>query len=471
LAENTGVASKNIGRRFIVAKVKIDAYPVLLAGGSGTRLWPVSRELFPKQLVNFIGDESLIQTTVKRLLPLFDASKIRVVCGKNHSHDVIRDMDALAISVQGIAIDEPCGRNTAPAILLAVLEILKENRDALVFIFPADHLIGDVSLFHQSVQSAYSLALDGYIVTFGITPGYPEVGYGYIEASEIQRGAGFAIKRFVEKPDLKTAQKYLEAGCFYWNSGMFAFKASVVLDEFQKYKPQMVEQLKAMVTGKIPLNEDNYSRLESTSIDYAVMENTDKGVVLPVDFGWNDIGSWKSLYDFIPKDENGNVILSGDVILQNTKNCFVMGHKRLIALNNLEEVVIVVTPDAVFVSDMENSRDVKNIVATLKENGRREYRVHTTENKSWGYLKRLKDSDGSQINELVVFKNAEIPEMILEEQSKQLLVVEGEAKMIVDDQTCTLEESQALHIPAGSFHRVGNPGDKDLRLIEVIKGQ
>ncbi len=454
-----------------MAKATIDAYPVLLAGGSGTRLWPVSRELFPKQLVNFLGDESLIQTTIKRLLPLFDANKIRVVCGKNHSHTVIGDMNALAISAQGTTIDEPCGRNTAPAILLAVLEILKENEDALIFIFPADHLIGDVSLFHQSVQSAYSLALDGYIVTFGITPGYPETGYGYIEASEVQRGAGFAIKRFVEKPDLKTAQKYLEAGSFYWNSGMFAFKASVVLDEFQKHKPKMVEQLHAIVTGKMPLDVENYSQLESTSIDYAVMENTDKGVVLPADFGWNDIGSWKSLYDFIPKDENGNVILSGDVILQNTKNCFVMGHKRLIALNNLEDVVIVVTPDAVFVSDMENSREVKSIVSTLKEKGRKEYQVHTTINKPWGYLKILEDSDGLQVNEMVVFQNTEIPETMLEEQSKQLLVVEGKADIIVGEEISTLEENQALNIPAGSFHRLGNSTGKDLRLIEVIKGR
>jgi mannose-1-phosphate guanylyltransferase/mannose-6-phosphate isomerase len=296
-----------------------------------------------------------------------------------------------------------------------------------------------------------------------------ETGYGYIEASTTKQGDGFTIKRFVEKPDLNTAKNYLQAGNFFWNSGMFAFKASVMLDEFRKFKPEMVKQLQAIVAGNEILDFDKYSLLENISIDFAIMEHTEKGVVLPSDFGWNDIGSWKSLYDFMPKDSDGNVLVSSDVILQKTRNCFVMGRERLIAVNNLENVVIVETPDAVFVSDMETSRDVKNIVNTLKERGRKEYQVHTKVNRPWGYYKILENTDRIKVNEIVVYENSKISEALISEGVKQLMVVGGAAKITLNGETHVLEGSQTLVIPANCPYTLESTADVELHLIEVEK--
>lgn len=450
-------------------KTDLSVYPILLAGGSGTRLWPVSRELFPKQLVSFLGDEPLIQTTAKRLFPSFEPEKIRVVCGRDHSHEIVRDIEALGIEAKDKIVKEPCGRNTAPAILLGLLEILKHEKDAVVFIFPADHLIGDISAFHEKINTALSLACEDNIVTFGIMPNYPETGYGYIEASDNKKGEGFAIKRFVEKPDLNTAKSYLQAGNFFWNSGMFAFKASVMLEEFSKFKPEMVKQLQAIVSDGGTLDTDRYSQLESVSFDYAIMEHTQKGVVLPSGFGWNDIGSWKSLYDFMPKNGDGNVVLSSNVILQGTRNCFVMGHERLIAVNDLEDVVIVETPDAVFVSNMETSREVKNIVNTLKEGGRKEYQVHTKVNRPWGYYKILENTDHIKVNEIVVYENSKISDALISEAVKQLMVIGGTAEISFNGEVNVLESNQTVVIPANCAYTLENKTDVELHLIEVEK--
>lgn len=447
----------------------IAAYPVLLAGGSGTRLWPVSRELFPKQLVRFFGNESLIQDTVKRLFPVFDRENVRIVCGKNHSHEICRDMHAIDVLPDGKIIDEPCGRNTGPAILLAALEILKKQNNAVIFIFPADHVIGDVSAFHDKVKTAISLALQDYIVTFGITPDYPETGYGYIEASETRIGQAFPIRRFVEKPDIKTAEKYLKAGNFFWNSGMFAFKASVIIGEFEKFHPAMLRQLQEMLSQEGAFSYENYNLIESISFDYAVMETTEKGVVLPSSFGWSDIGSWKSLYDFLPKDKNQNVITNGDVILQNTRNSFIMGHERLVAVNNLDNIVVVETPDSVFVSDMENSREVKSIVNTLKEKERKEYKIHTTVYRPWGYYKVLESSDELTVKRIVVYPESEMPGKASGEGTMQWLVVEGSAKVTLDNESLILKETESVRISEKHFHKLENSGKTELCIIQISR--
>jgi len=298
---------------------KTNVYPVLLAGGSGTRLWPVSRELYPKQLVKFIGEDSLLQITIKMLAPVLDAENILVVCVKEHFSEIARHMEEIDIRAAGKIICEPCGRNTAPAILLGMLHILKHEEDALLCIFPADHVIRNISAFHEKLRSAIKLAEMGYIVTFGIKPHYPETGYGYIDGAGEITDQAFSVKRFVEKPDMETARRYVDAGSFFWNSGMFTFKASVMMNELKIHQPELLNKMKPLALTEGDISQEVYQLLPNIAIDHAIMEKTDKGAVLPSDFGWSDIGSWKSLYDFFPKDQSSNVI-DGDVIAINTEN-------------------------------------------------------------------------------------------------------------------------------------------------------
>ncbi|MBF0120887.1 MAG: mannose-1-phosphate guanylyltransferase/mannose-6-phosphate isomerase [Desulfobacterales bacterium] len=340
---------------------KLKVFPILLSGGSGTRLWPVSREHYPKQLVNFIGKDSMLQTTINRLSPPLDQDNIRVVCGKEHLSEIKRQILELHISDENKIICEPCGRNTAPAILLSILEVLSKEEDAILCIFPADHVIRETKSFHEKLISAINLAKKGYIVTFGIEPNYPETGYGYIEGGEKISYDARLIKRFVEKPDKQKAEEYIKTGNFFWNSGMFVFQASVMLQEISIFAPELITKMRAFFKPGEMISLEDYAKLTNTPIDIAVMEKTKKGVVLPSNFGWSDIGTWKSLYNYLEKDENGNV-LKGDIIIQNTKNSFILGHERLIAVNGLDNIIVVETKDAVFVSNMDNSADVKNIV-------------------------------------------------------------------------------------------------------------
>lgn len=351
---------------------KYKVYSVLLAGGVGSRLWPVSREFSPKQLIKFIGEDSLLQSAIKRLSPVLDTENVRIVCGENHFNETARQIEEIGISPAGKIITEPCGRNTAPAILLAVMNILKDEKDAILCIFPADHIIRDIENFHRNLNSAILLAEKGYIVTFGIMPNYPETGYGYIEGEKDISHSALTLKRFVEKPDIKTATEYIKAGNFFWNSGMFTFRASVILEEFKVFQPELIKKMTHLVMSKEKVAKTDYETLTNISIDYAIMEKTDRGAVLPSDFGWSDIGSWKALYDFLEKDDNNNVI-KGDVIVKKTKNCLIIGNERLVTANGLENMVVVETSDSILISDMSNTQDVKRIVTEIKEKKRKEY--------------------------------------------------------------------------------------------------
>lgn len=351
---------------------KYNVYPILLAGGVGSRLWPVSRELSPKQLIKFTGEDSLLQSTIKRLASALDTENVRIVCGEKHFYETARQVEEIGVAPTGKIICEPCGRNTAPAILLAVLNILKDEKDAVLCVFPADHVVRDNSVFQDKLKSAIKLADEGYIVTFGIKPHYPETGYGYIEGEKELSGGALLIKRFVEKPDVKTAKEYIKAGNFFWNSGMFAFRASVIMDAFKVFEPELFKRMSNLFAAKETVAKADYEKLPNISIDYAIMERTDRGAVLPSDFGWSDIGSWKSLYDFFPKDDEGNVI-KGDVIAKKTRNCLIIGSERLVTANHLENMVVVETSDSIFISDMNNTQDVKSIVTELKEKKRKEY--------------------------------------------------------------------------------------------------
>ena len=447
-------------------KNKLNVYPILLAGGAGTRLWPVSRELYPKQLVKFIGNNSLIQSTVKRLMPPLDMENMRIVCGNEHVHEIARHIEEIGIRTDEIIIAEPCGRNTAPAILLAMLNILKNEDDAVLCIFPADHVIRNNDAFHEKLLSSIKLAEMGYIVTFGIKPDYPETGYGYIEGAGEIREHAFSVKRFVEKPDMETAKRYVEAGNFFWNSGMFTFKASVMMKELNIHQPKLLAKMEQLdLSGSMVFQKD-YERLPNISIDYAVMEKTDKSAVLPSDFGWSDIGSWKSLYDFIPKDANGNVI-DGDVISNRTKNCFIMGYERLIATNKIKNMVVVETPDSVFVSDMESSRDVKSIVEKLKQKGRSEYQKHKTSYYPWGTSTVLEMNDDCKVEKLILYPGSELKIKPHSSTIKHLVVIRGSGKMISDNQSRLFNKGESMILSESQTITLENPEKEPLNIISM----
>ncbi len=445
-----------------------NVFAILLAGGTGTRLWPVSRQLYPKQLVNFIGNDSLVQSTIKRLSPVLDPGSVRIVCGIEHYHETARHLKDIGLETDGKIICEPSGRNTAPAILLAVLNILHfcQDPDAVLCVFPADHVIGDLAGFHERLADAIRLADQGYIVTFGITPNYPETGYGYLEGGAAAIGGALKIERFVEKPDRKMAQQYIEAGNFFWNSGMFAFKTSVILDEFRARQPELLEQMKKIFDPPNPIAKADYDRLPNISIDYAVMEKTTRGVVLPSDFGWSDIGSWKSLYDFLPKNDAQNVI-DGDVIAHDTRGCFIMGRDRLIAVNHLRDTVVVETPDSIFVSDIDHSRDVKEIVASLKENGRKEYHQHRTIYYPWGSRTWLDQKDDCTVSRLMIYPKQSLQPDWDEFAARHLMVVAGRAGITGGGPTVEVSCGESTTVRGKKPVMIENLDGEVLAVIEV----
>jgi len=441
-------------------------YAILLAGGTGTRLWPVSRQLYPKQLVKFIGDDSLVQSTIKRLSHVVDADCVRIVCGQQHFHETARHMQGIGLQADGKIICEPSGRNTAPAILLAVLNVLNTERDAVLCVLPADHVIGEIDRFHDRLKAAIRLADRGYIVTFGITAHYPETGYGYVEGGQEMADGALTIKRFVEKPDKKTAQQYIAAGNFFWNSGMFAFKASVILEEFRTYQPDLLEKMNTICDGTNAIVKADYDQLPDISFDYAIMEKTARGVVLPSDFGWSDIGSWKSLYDFLPKNDDLNVI-DGDVITHDTRGCFILGRDRLIATNHLENMVVVETPDSIFVSDIDHSRDVKSIVARLKAKGRQEYHQHRTIHFPWGSRTLLEQKDGYTVFRLRIYPSSTLQAEVAAAACLHLIVVKGPAWIDANGKTQSFKQGQVLTVAAPGVVSIENKSENPIHLIQV----
>lgn len=444
----------------------LNVYPILLAGGTGTRLWPVSRELCPKQLVKLVGEDSLLQATIRRLTPVLDSENVRVVCGQQHLHETAAQIADLGLKTDGKLIGEPSGRNTAPAILLALLHVLAAESDAILCIFPADHVVQNVAEFHDRLKAAVALAGEGYVVTFGIQPHYPETGYGYIEGGRKAAHGALALKRFVEKPDPATAKKYLEAGNFFWNSGMFAFRASVILEEFKVHQPELLGKMKAIFAVDKPMAKNDYDRLIDISIDYAIMEKTAKGVVLPSDFGWSDIGSWKSLYDFLKKDADNNVI-DGDVLVQDTRNCLIMGHDRLVAANRLRDMVVVETPDSVFVSDLEHSREVKSIVGKLKDQGREESHQHRSQHHPWGTFKRLEHTENHAAADLTISPDASLELPVQMDTVYHLFILKGQAKVSTGSEEKTLPAGKAITCRAAERVTVENSTDAELRLIQI----
>jgi mannose-1-phosphate guanylyltransferase/mannose-6-phosphate isomerase len=449
--------------------------PVIMAGGKGSRLWPLSRELYPKQFLTVSGELSMLQQTVARLTGMEHSAPL-LICNEEHRFIAAEQLRLGGFAHSGIIL-EPVGRNTAPAIALAALQALKnakQDEDPILLVLAADHLIDDTSAFQTSVTKALPFAKDGKLVTFGIVPTVPETGYGYIKAGESQ-GDAFTVAQFVEKPDLNTAQGYLASGDYYWNSGMFLFKASRYLEELKKYSPEILLACEKSMEESIPdmdfvrVDIEAFQRCPDDSIDYAVMEKTDSSMVIPMDAGWSDVGSWSALWDVSEKDENNNVI-KGDVIAVNSANNYLHSNNKLIAVVGIDNLVVVETKDAILVAHKEQVQDVKTIVNHLKAVGRTEHKIHREVYRPWGKYDSLDIGNRDQVKRITVKPGAKLSIQMHHHRAEHWIVVSGTAKVTNGDKTILLTENESTYIPIGQVHALENPGVLPLELIEVQSG-
>ncbi|MFW9515996.1 mannose-1-phosphate guanylyltransferase/mannose-6-phosphate isomerase [Xanthomonas euvesicatoria] len=447
-----------------------DVLPIILSGGSGTRLWPLSRESYPKQFLPLVGDKSMLQSTWLRAAPVAGHAPI-VVANEEHRFMAAEQLQQLGVKPSAILL-EPKGRNTAPAIAVAALEATRDGADPLLLVLPSDHVIQNEAAFQAAVTLAATAAEQGKLVTFGIKPTAPETGYGYIKA-----GAGTgasAVERFVEKPDLATAQSYLASGEYYWNSGMFLFRASRYLEELRKFHPAIADACqKAWENGKrdadfTRLDKDAFAASPSDSIDYAVMEKTADAVVVPLDAGWNDVGSWSSLRDVSKQDAQGNAH-HGDVIQLDCQNTYAYG-SRLIAMVGLEDVVVVETPDAVLVGHRDRIQEVKDIVSQIKIAGRSEATWHRKVYRPWGAYDSIDMGQRHQVKRITVKPGAVLSLQMHHHRAEHWIVVSGTAEVTRGEEVLLLTENQSTYIPLGVTHRLRNPGKLPLELIEVQSG-
>ncbi|WP_372353994.1 mannose-1-phosphate guanylyltransferase/mannose-6-phosphate isomerase [Xanthomonas sp. NCPPB 3761] len=447
-----------------------DVLPIILSGGSGTRLWPLSRESYPKQFLPLVGDKSMLQSTWLRAAPVAGHAPI-VVANEEHRFMAAEQLQQLGVKPSAILL-EPKGRNTAPAIAVAALEATRDGADPLLLVLPSDHVIQNEAAFQAAVNLAAAAAEQGKLVTFGIKPTAPETGYGYIKASA---GTGAsAVERFVEKPDLATAQSYLASGEYYWNSGMFLFRASRYLEELRKFHPAIADACqKAWENGKrdadfTRLDKDAFAASPSDSIDYAVMEKTADAVVVPLDAGWNDVGSWSSLLDVSNQDAQGNAH-HGDVIQLDCQNTYAYG-SRLIAMVGLEDVVVVETPDAVLVGHRDRIQEVKDVVSQIKTAGRSEATWHRKVYRPWGAYDSIDMGQRHQVKRITVKPGAVLSLQMHHHRAEHWIVVSGTAEVTRGEEVLLLTENQSTYIPLGVTHRLRNPGKLPLELIEVQSG-
>jgi mannose-1-phosphate guanylyltransferase/mannose-6-phosphate isomerase len=449
--------------------------PLILSGGSGTRLWPISRRNLPKQFLSLAGSETLFQQTLRRAAALPDAAAPVVVASDDHRFLAAEQLHELGIADANILL-EPVARNTAPAIAVGALQALRRDADALILVLPADHLIGDAEAFTVSVARARRLAEQGWLVTFGIRPDRAETGFGYIRRGAALEGDTFRVDQFVEKPRLDVAEQYLASGEYDWNSGMFLFRASRYLEELQQHAPAMLAAARAAFEEAntdldfIRLDPEAFTRAPNDSIDYAVMEKTARAAVVPVGCGWSDIGSWDALWMAADKDANGNH-LEGDVMALDTNGSLVRSHDRhLVATIGLDDVVVVTTPDATLVARRDRSQDVKKIVDQLKAAGRTEHDLHRVVRRPWGSYDSLESGDRFQVKRIIVKPGAALSLQMHHHRAEHWIVVKGVAEVTCDDKVFLLAENQSTYLPLGSRHRLRNPGKVPVELIEVQSG-
>jgi mannose-1-phosphate guanylyltransferase/mannose-6-phosphate isomerase len=444
--------------------------PVILSGGSGTRLWPVSREAYPKQFLPLVGNDTMLQATWKRVAPIAGAAPI-VVANQEHRFMAAEQLRECNAAPQALIL-EPMGRNTAPAIAIAALQALTTSEDALLLVLPSDHVVRHEQAFHEAVKLAAVAAQTGQLVTFGIVPTAPETGYGYIKAA---KGDGVRpVERFVEKPDAETAEEYVRSGEYFWNSGMFLFKASRYLKELETLQPAILAASRAALdkatrdSDFIRLDAEAFAACPNDSIDYAVMEKTADAAVVPLDAGWNDVGSWSALWEVSDKDVSGNAC-HGDVIAVDCRNSYAYG-SRLIAMVGLDDMVVVETDDAVFVGRKDRVQDVKEIVAQIKRDGRSEAAAHRKVYRPWGAYDSIDNGARFQVTRITVKPGATLSLQMHHHRAEHWIVVSGTAEVTRGEEVILLSENQSTYIPLGVTHRLKNPGKLPLELIEVQSG-
>ncbi len=443
-------------------------FGIILAGGSGSRLWPLSRELYPKQLLNLNSEKSLLQSTFERLKCCMPDNKIISITNTKHTSNVKMQLGELTDNP--VVLSEPVAKNTAPAIVLATKFIMQKfDSDPVIIVVPSDHLIKDNQKFLSTVKKGEKLAEDGYIVTFGIQPNYPETGYGYINTDE-KLESGYKVKKFVEKPDFETAKQYLKDGNYFWNSGIFMFKASTLLNETEKHAADIAKianEFDFTQSEEIPFV--NFDKMPSISIDYAIMEKSDKIALVKLESDWNDLGSWQSIYDISPKDENGNVFI-GHVLDKDSKNSFVYASSKLVTTIGLEDTVIVETEDAILACKKDKTQDVKHIYETLKKQNDNTHLVHKTVYRPWGFYTVIAQGQGFLTKIIHVNPGQKLSVQSHNFRSEHWVILSGTAKVVLEGKELILSPGHSVDIPLKAIHSLQNPYKEDIEIIEVQKG-
>jgi mannose-1-phosphate guanylyltransferase/mannose-6-phosphate isomerase len=447
--------------------------PVVLSGGSGSRLWPSSRSQYPKQFLKLVSDNSMLQETVLRLCGLPSLSAPIVVANNDHRFLVAEQLQACELDAGSIIL-EPAARNTAPAIALAAIA-LGAGEDTIMLVLPADHIVDDQEAFYAAIELGRTQAENGKLVTFGIVPSSPQTGYGYIHAGDEHEPGVFDVNGFVEKPDLSTAQSYISDGSYSWNSGIFMFKPSVYLQELNSNQPEIVKACEKALSAAnddldfIRVDEDSFKECPSDSIDYAVMEHTKNAVVIPMSVGWNDIGSWLALWEQLDKDESGNV-LKGDVMVDGVSNSLIISDKKLIACVGVDDVILVETDDSILLVNKDRVQDVKSVVNRLIEAKRPESQLHRKVYRPWGFYDSIENAEGFQVKKLVVYPGAQLSLQMHHHRAEHWVVVKGTAEVVNGDKKLLLRVNESTYIPIGAQHQLSNPGKLRLELIEVQSG-